>query len=88
MAKFSRKGYFQPTPKKLRIIGDTLLTTFGGTTLAVVLDALTEEDKSIRNTKLIFGIVSLALGMTGKILTNFYTNEPVKKDEDENSETE
>jgi Ca2+/Na+ antiporter len=77
MAKFSRKNYFKPTSKKLRVIGDTLLATFGGYGVASIFEAISETDKNLRKTKMIISGVSVLLGILGKFLTNFTKKEDV-----------
>jgi len=81
MAQFSRKAYFKPTPKKLRVLGDTLLAMFGGYGVASIFEAISETDPKIRKTKLIIAVSAVELGMLGKYFTNFYKeNEPKQAD--------
>ena len=75
MAKFSTKNYFKPTPRKLRVLGDTLLGTFGSIGVATIFDAITETDTKLRKMKLIIAISSVVLGTVGKFLTNFFKKE-------------
>ena len=84
MAKFSPKNYWHPTPKKLRALGDALLGTFSGITIAVLLDALNEQDKSLRTAKVGAAITSILLGTLGKYLTNCYK----EGEEDEDGKAE
>lgn len=53
-------GYWKPTPKKWRKVGDSIL--LAGTTITSY--AILSEDK-------IFAVVSLILTVVGKIITNF-----------------
>lgn len=85
MAKFSRKGYFLPTPKALRVLGDTLLGTFGSFGVLAILDALNESDESNRKTKMIIAFVSVLLGMVGKFLTNFFKEDDKPTTEEDGS---
>lgn len=56
-----RKNYYKPTPKKLRVLGDSLLavSTF------ITTFALYSEYTTV-------AIVSLCVGVVGKFLTNFF----------------
>ena len=62
--KFSWKGYYEPTPKLLRKIGDTLLaiSSFASATSTI------NDDKDL-------AIAFLVIGVVGKILTNFFTDD-------------
>lgn len=62
--KFSWKGYYEPTPKLLRKIGDTLLGIFSISSMAAIVN----EDKQL-------ALISLSIGVVGKILTNFFTDD-------------
>ena len=64
--KFSRKSYWASTPVKLRKIGDTLLGVFSITSTAAIIN----DNKQL-------AVWSLVIGVLGKILTNFFTEEPV-----------
>lgn len=55
-------GYWKPTPKKWRIIGDTIL--FAGTTIT---------GYSIYTENHTFTLISLVLTVFGKAITNFAT---------------
>lgn len=63
--KFSRKGYWAPTPKKIRKAADAIVSacTFAGglTTL---------------NGHPIIGTIIFVIGFVAKILSNFFTEEP------------
>jgi hypothetical protein len=65
MTKFNFKHYFLPTPKRLRILGDSLASAsvFAGT-FAIINDM---------ERLAVFVIIS---GWAGKFLTNFFSNEP------------
>jgi len=64
--KFSTKSYWAPTPKKFRKIGDALLGAFSITSVSTMI----MDDKRI-------AIASLAIGVSGKVFTNFFSEEPV-----------
>jgi hypothetical protein len=64
--KFNLKSYWAPTPKKIRKIGDALLGVFSITSMSSMI----MEDR-------ILAVVSLTIGVLGKVLTNFFTEEPV-----------
>ena len=65
--KFGWKQYFAPTPKRLRVLGDSLAAagTFGA---GIV----------ILNGHPIAGTVIMVVGVIGKFLSNFFTEEEVK----------
>ena len=63
---FSMKSYWAPTPKKVRKIGDTLLGVFSITSMS----SMFMDDKNL-------AIISLIVGVVGKVLTNFFSEEPV-----------
>jgi hypothetical protein len=69
-AKFTSKSYWGPTPVKLRKIGDTLLGVFSLTSTAAIIN----DNKQL-------AVWSLVIGVVGKILTNFFTEEPIKHDD-------
>lgn len=64
--KFSMKSYWAPTPKKIRKIGDAMLGVFSITSMSSMI----MDDKRL-------AIASLVLGVLGKIITNFFSEEPV-----------
>jgi len=64
MTKPKLKRYYQPTPVRLRKIGDSIL--YAGTTMTGY--AIFSESKW-------FAIISLVLTVLGKTLTNCYTDE-------------
>lgn len=68
--KFSRKSYWESTPVKLRKIGDALLGIFSITSTAAIIN----DDKQL-------AIGSLIIGVVGKILTNFFTEEPIQQND-------
>ena len=59
---FGIKNYFKPTPKNIRILGDSLLTISTSLgTCSIIMDHK------------ILSIVVIILGLIGKILTNMFT---------------
>lgn len=62
MPKFTLKDYFSPTPKRLRILGDSLASAsvFAGTF-------------AIMNDMKMVAVYVIISGWTGKFLTNFFT---------------
>lgn len=58
------KDYFKPTPKRLRILGDSLL----GISTLVTAAAITQQQNWLA-----YG--SLFVGVVGKFLTNFFKDE-------------
>ena len=70
--KLSVKSYWAPTPKKMRKIGDALLGVFSITSVSSIM----MDDKTL-------AVVTLIIGVLGKILTNFFqeeSSEPVEND--------
>ena len=65
-SKFGVKHYWAPTPRKFRKIGDALLGAFSITSVS----SMALEDKRI-------AIASLVLGVSGKVFTNFFTDDDV-----------
>lgn len=65
MTKFSWKGYWQTTPLMFRRIGDALLGIFS----IVSVSSVITEHKDL-------AVASLILGIVGKILTNFFSDNP------------
>ena len=63
-AKFGWSRYQRPTPKKMRRLGDALLSV--STTITGF--AIYEGEKWV-------AIAALATGVVGKFLTNFFTEE-------------
>lgn len=63
--KFGLKQYFKPTPKRIRIFGDSLAAagTFGAS-IAVL------------NGHPIVGTVIMVVAVVGKFISNFFTDEP------------
>jgi hypothetical protein len=55
-------NYFHPTPKKWRVLGDSLLAVSTFITTA----AITQSNEHL-------AYISLAIGVVGKFLTNFFT---------------
>ncbi len=75
------KNYWKPTPKKWRVIGDTILavSTFitGGSLIAY--DQL-KEIFTPQEVKIIIASAFI-LGVAGKFLTNFFKDEQTKTQE-------
>jgi len=69
---FGWKHYWAPTPNKIRKIGDSLLGIFSITSMSSTI----MDNKNL-------AIVSLIIGVVGKILTNFFSEEPVFIEEGE-----
>ena len=63
---FSMRSYWAPTPKGARKVGDALLGVFSVTSMSSMI----MENKSL-------AITSLIVGVVGKVLSNFFTEEPV-----------
>jgi hypothetical protein len=63
---FTVKSYWAPTPKKIRKIGDAMLGVFSITSMSSMIMDVKE-----------LAVASLILGVVGKILTNFFSEEPV-----------
>ena len=64
MAKASIKSYFQPTPKRFRILGDSLASA----SVMVSSYAIVNDMKQV-------ALLVLVSGWLGKFLTNFFTDE-------------
>jgi hypothetical protein len=64
MNKISIKGYFLPTPKRFRVLGDSLASA----SVFVSTFAIVNEHQTL-------GIIVLISGWVGKFLTNFFTEE-------------
>ena len=64
MANFGWKHYFAPTPKRLRVLGDSLAAagTFGA---AIV----------VLNGHPVAGTIIMVVGVVGKFISNFFTDE-------------
>ncbi len=62
--KFKANGYWEPTPKKMKRIGDALL--------AVSMYAQSQQMFTGQNTALT--VISIT-GLVGKFLTNFFTED-------------
>ena len=65
-AKFGFKNYFKPTPKKIRIFGDSLAAA---STLAASLTVMNGSPN--------IGTAILITGWVGKFISNFFTDEPI-----------
>lgn len=66
------KKYYQPTPVRLRRLGDTIM--IGCTSLMPIILASPLSDKAISWIVTILGVV----GVAGKIITNFFTTDEPK----------
>lgn len=66
--KFGWKEYFAPTPKRLRVLGDSLAAagTFGAS--IVVL-----------NGHPLAGTIIMAVAVVGKFVSNFFSEEPTNE---------
>lgn len=62
--KFGWKQYFQPTPKRIRIFGDSLAAagTFGASIV-------------ILNGHPLIGTIIMGLAVVGKFISNFFSDE-------------
>ena len=64
MTKLKISGYYKPTPRNLRKLGDALL----GVSSTITGYAVLEEYKAV-------ALAALAVGVLGKFLTNFFSDE-------------
>lgn len=69
--KFTLKSYWAPTPKKLRKLGDALLGVF----------TLTSMSSMITDHKAL-AITSLVIGVLGKVLSNFFSEDSTEEQTD------
>ena len=67
--KFGLKEYFKPTPKRLRVFGDSLAAA--GTLGASI---------AVLNGHPIAGTIIMVVAVVGKFISNFFTDEEVKQD--------
>ena len=67
MKKISIKGYFSPTPKRFRVLGDSLASA----SVFVSGYAIINDMKRI-------AILVLVSGWLGKFITNFFSDEQSK----------
>jgi len=65
--KFGLKSYFKPTPKRLRVFGDSLAAagTFGASV-------------AILNGHPMAGTIIMIVSVVGKFISNFFTDEEIK----------
>lgn len=63
--KFAWKDYFKPTPKRVRIFGDSLVAAG---TLAASISVLNGSPQT--------GTAILVVAVIGKFMSNFFTDEP------------
>jgi hypothetical protein len=66
--KFSLKGYWQPTPKGIRKIADSLLA---GATLASTFAVMNDHPK--------LATWVMVISVIAKIASNFFTDEPTNQ---------
>jgi hypothetical protein len=66
VTKLTLKGYWKPTPLKMRKIGDALLGAFSILSTASIVG----DNKSL-------AITSLIIGVVGKVISNFFSEESV-----------
>lgn len=62
--KFGFKNYFKPTPKRIRILGDSIA---GASTLVASYSIIYGDPK--------IGTAIMITGWVGKFLSNFFTDE-------------
>ena len=67
MAKFGFKHYFKPTPKRIRIFGDSLAAS-----------AVFFASYAAINGMPVLGTIVLLSGWAGKFISNFFTDEPAE----------
>jgi hypothetical protein len=67
--RFGLKSYFKPTPKRLRVLGDSMAAA--GTLGASI---------AVLNGHPVAGTVVMVVAVLGKFISNFFTNETEKKD--------
>jgi hypothetical protein len=72
-SKFGFKHYFKPTPKRIRIFGDSLA---GASTLASTIAILGGHP--------VVGTVMMISGWFGKFISNFFTDE-IKESNNDNT---
>lgn len=63
--KFGLKEYFKPTPKRIRVFGDSLAAA--GTLGASV---------AVLNGHALTGTIIMVLAVIGKFISNFFSNKP------------
>lgn len=72
---FGWKHYFKPTPKRVRIFGDSLATA-----------ALLGASISVMNGYPVLGTITFAVGVIGKFISNFFTDEVQPEPKEPNPE--
>ncbi len=75
--QFTWKGYWKPTPTRLRKFGDALLGIFS---IASVSSTITDHKN--------LAIASLIIGIVGKVLSNFFAEEPVPQEPTDENQTD
>jgi hypothetical protein len=68
-----KSNYYKPTPKKWRKIGDTILLGTASLSVLIMGSPLSDHAKAW----IVF--FSNALGIVGKVLTNFFKEDSAKK---------
>lgn len=69
--KFGFKEYFKPTPKRVRVFGDSLAAA--GTLGASI---------AVLNGHAVAGTTIMVVAVVGKFISNFFTEEPKEKTEE------
>lgn len=72
-SKFGFKHYFKPTPKRIRIFGDSMAAA---STLAASIAVLGGHP--------MIGTVMMVTGWAGKFISNFFTDEVANPQDDQN----
>ena len=75
--KFTWKGYWKVTPLKIRKLGDALLGIFS---IASVSSTITDHKE--------LAVVSLIIGIVGKVLSNFFAEEPAPQEPTDENQTD
>lgn len=76
-AKFDWKGYFEPTPKLIRKVGDTFLGVGSALSTTTLITALNTDDAKMQKVLTVVGVSTIVLTALGKFLSNFF-----KEDDD------
>lgn len=71
-AKFDWRGYFEPTPKLARKIGDTFLGVGSAVSTTTLITALNTESEKMQHILMVVGVSTIALTAIGKFLSNFF----------------
>ena len=75
--KFGWKMYFEPTPKRIRVLGDSLVAsaTFGASMAAMGGHPMAAT-------------AIMIVGVLGKFISNFFTDEPKKQIDEPKNDSE